>query len=48
MAAQDHSDDMDENNNLSHTGSDGSSAGDRLDSIGYKWSTCGENIAVGY
>ena len=47
-AAQIHSDDMNHQNDLNHTGSDGSSAGDRLDRIGYSWSTYGENIAAGY
>jgi len=48
MAAQKHSNDMNKHENLSHTGSDGSSPGDRLDAAGYLWSTYGENVAVGY
>ncbi len=43
-AAQEHSIDMALNNFFSHTGSDGSSAGDRLLAHGYKWSMWGENI----
>ena len=47
-AAKNHSDDMNKNSFFDHTGSDGSSAGDRLHEVGYKWSTYGENIAKGY
>lgn len=47
-AAQNHSDDMDAHNKLDHTGSNGSSAGDRITAVGYSWTTYGENIAVGY
>ncbi len=39
--------DMDDNDNLSHTGSDGSNPGDRLTEQGYDWSTWGEIIAFG-
>jgi uncharacterized protein YkwD len=39
---------MNSHNNLDHTGSDGSSAGDRLTTGGYYWTTYAENIAVGY
>lgn len=42
-----HSDDMVANNSFSHTGSDGTSAGDRATAAGYIWSTWGENIAAG-
>lgn len=42
-----HSDDMVANNFFSHTGSDGTSAGDRATAAGYVWSTWGENIAAG-
>lgn len=48
LAAQNHSDDMNEHDNLSHTGSDGSDPGDRLHTVGYEWSTYGENVAVGF
>ncbi len=47
-AAQNHSNDMDKHDKLDHTGSDGSSAGERINAVGYQWSTYGENIAVGY
>ncbi|MDQ7086231.1 MAG: CAP domain-containing protein [Sulfurovum sp.] len=43
-----HSDDMYRNDFFEHTGSDGSSAGDRLSRVGYNWQTYGENIALGY
>jgi len=48
MAAYLHSEDMALNNFFSHTGSDGSSAGQRISRQGYSWRTYGENIAVGY
>ncbi|WP_437344765.1 CAP domain-containing protein [Streptomyces tubercidicus] len=47
-AAQDHSQDMADHQNMSHTGSDGSSADERVTRAGYKWSTTGENVAHGY
>ncbi|MFI1538244.1 CAP domain-containing protein [Streptomyces anandii] len=47
-AAQAHSDDMAAHQNMSHTGSDGSSPGDRITSAGYTWSSYGENVAYGY
>ncbi|MEM8534333.1 MAG: S8 family serine peptidase [Chloroflexota bacterium] len=47
-AAQVHSDDMAENNRLSHTGSDGSTVGDRVSRTDYVWQTVGENIAWNY
>ncbi|MET8010117.1 CAP domain-containing protein [Streptomyces sp. NPDC005271] len=47
-AAQDHSEDMASHSNMSHTGSDGSSPGDRIERAGYSWSTYGENVAQGY
>ncbi|MCP4357833.1 MAG: CAP domain-containing protein [Chloroflexi bacterium] len=47
-AARDHSDDMAVNDFFSHTGSDNSSPGDRIDRQGYRWSRWGENIAAGY
>lgn len=43
-AARGHSTDMACNNFLSHTGSDGSSVGDRVLSQGYNWTWVGENI----
>ncbi|MBE0568364.1 MAG: CAP domain-containing protein [Deltaproteobacteria bacterium] len=48
MAAYLHSEDMALNDFFSHTGSDGSSAGERIARQGYPWRTYGENIAVGY
>jgi uncharacterized protein YkwD len=42
-----HSDDMAGANFFSHTGSDGSSAGQRISAAGYDWQTWGENIAAG-
>ena len=47
-AALDHSNDMYSNDYFSHTGLDGSSAGDRITAAGYKWRAYGENIARGY
>lgn len=47
-AARGHSQDMANNDFFSHTGSNGSSPGDRVDAQGYNWSTWGENIAAGY
>ncbi|MFJ9817380.1 CAP domain-containing protein [Streptomyces sp. NPDC101151] len=47
-AAQAHSKDMAAHQNMSHTGSDGSSPGDRITSAGYRWSSYGENVAYGY
>jgi uncharacterized protein YkwD len=47
MAAYLHSKDMVRKNILGHTGSDGSSAGQRISRQGYPWRTYGENIAVG-
>jgi uncharacterized protein YkwD len=46
--AQAHSEDMAAHSNMSHTGSDGSSPGDRITRAGYNWSTYGENVAYGY
>jgi len=48
MAAYLHSEDMVLNAFFSHTGSDGSSAGQRISRQGYPWRTYGENIAVGH
>jgi len=46
-AAHDHCVDMFTNKFFSHTGSDGSDVGTRLNRRGYKWKTCGENISSG-
>lgn len=47
-AALAHSNDMATNNFFSHTGSDGSSPGQRISRAGYSYYTYGENIAAGY
>ncbi|MAU01606.1 MAG: SCP-like extracellular [Anaerolineaceae bacterium] len=47
-AAQGHSEDMALNDFFSHTGSNGSSPGQRIAGQGYSYSTWGENIAAGY
>jgi uncharacterized protein YkwD len=47
-AAQDHSQDMADHQNMSHTGSDGSSMSDRLSRVGYAFRSAGENVAAGY
>ena len=47
-AAYNHSNDMYLNNYFSHTGLNGSSAGDRIKAAGYNWRAYGENIAKGY
>ncbi len=47
LAAQRHADDMARNGIFSHTGSNGSSAGDRVKQAGYKWCRIAENIAKG-
>ncbi|MEU6076693.1 CAP domain-containing protein [Micromonospora sp. NPDC047074] len=44
-AAQRHSQDQADHRNMSHTGSDGSNPGTRLDRVGYAWRTYGENVA---
>jgi uncharacterized protein YkwD len=47
-AAQDHTADMAAHRTMSHTGSDGSSPGDRITAAGYSWRSYGENVAYGY
>ncbi len=47
-AAYDHSSDMKSNDYFSHTGLNGSNAGQRITAAGYIWKTYGENIAKGY
>ncbi|WP_229399401.1 CAP domain-containing protein [Micromonospora okii] len=44
-AAQAHSQDQADNRKMSHTGSDGSDVGERLDRVGYAWRAYGENVA---
>ncbi len=46
-AATAHTVDMAENSFMGHSGSDGSSAGDRLRRAGYSYRTWGENVAQG-
>lgn len=47
-AALNHSKDMAAHSTMSHTGSDGSDAGERITRAGYSWMTYGENVAYGY
>ncbi len=47
-AADGHSHDMAAKNYFSHTSADGRTLADRVDAIGYAWSSLGENIAAGY
>eukprot|EP00775_Hariotina_reticulata_P007851 gene7851-8048_t len=46
-AAMAHSIDQAGRNTMTHTGSDGSDLGTRVTRAGYRWSTVGENVAVG-
>ncbi|WP_129311067.1 sigma-70 family RNA polymerase sigma factor [Streptomyces sp. L2] len=46
-AAQGHSDDMAARNFFDHTNPDGADPGQRITAAGYRWSTYGENIAMG-
>ena len=48
LAAQKHSRDQARMHLMTHTGSDGTSCGERLHREGYRWSTWGENVAMGY
>jgi uncharacterized protein YkwD len=48
QAALRQSNDMAENSFVSHTGSDGSSVGERLEDACYQWLAYGEIIAMGY
>ena len=47
QAADAHSRDMVANNSFSHTGANGSTAGERISAAGYNWNSYGENIAAG-
>lgn len=47
-AAQKHSDDQARMRSMTHTGSDGSSPGDRVSRAGYNWNGVAENVAYGY
>lgn len=44
-AAQRHSQDQADNKKMTHTGSNGSSLGDRVKAVGYQFGTAGENVA---
>jgi uncharacterized protein YkwD len=46
-AAEKHSQDQADMGKMTHTGSDGSSVGQRVTRAGYKWSKVGENVASG-
>lgn len=46
-ASLNHSRDMAKHDFLSHTGSKGSSAGERVKKVGYAWKSVGENISAG-
>jgi uncharacterized protein YkwD len=49
VAAQAHSEDQSAHQAMSHTGSDGSTAWERLNRAGYLgWTRAGENVAYGY
>ena len=48
QSAQGHSNDMANNDFFSHTGSDGSTVGDRITTSGYPHRPAGENVAAGY
>ena len=48
QAAQLHSQDQAARKTMSHVGSDGSRAGDRITRAGYAWRSWGENVAAGY
>ena len=47
-AALAHSEDMADNNYFGHTGSDGSTLGDRANAAGFTTFPIGENVAAGY
>ncbi len=46
-AAQEHSQDQADMGRMTHTGSDGSSVGQRVTAAGYTWRKVGENVASG-
>lgn len=47
QAAQAHSNDQAAHQRMSHTGSNGSTMADRVDTTGYSWSRIAENVAAG-
>lgn len=46
-AAEAHSVEQAQRNKMTHTGADGSNAGQRISRLGYSWSTWAENVAAG-
>ena len=48
LAAQRHSEDQAQSRRMSHTGSDGSTVAQRIDSVGFAWRSAAENVAYGY
>ncbi|MEQ1698862.1 MAG: CAP domain-containing protein [Ilumatobacteraceae bacterium] len=46
-AAEGHSTDQAKRKKMTHTGSNGSNAGQRITAAGYAWNTWGENVAAG-
>ena len=48
MAAENHSEDMALKDFFDHVGLDGSDVADRISTVGYDYSTAGENIGAGY
>ena len=48
VAAQRHANDMARRNRMTHVGSDGSNAGQRITRAGFRWSSWAENLASGY
>ncbi|MGL6342754.1 MAG: CAP domain-containing protein [Waterburya sp.] len=48
QAADLHTQDQANMDKMTHTGSDGSSMGTRIQDAGYQYSTAGENVAAGY
>lgn len=48
LAAQGHADEMAARRQMTHSGSDGSDAGDRLLAVGFAWSGWAENVGAGF
>lgn len=48
LAAQRHSEDQAAHGTMSHTGSDGSDMGQRIERAGFPWRRAAENVAYGY
>lgn len=47
IAAQRHANEMASRNRMTHTGANGSTAGQRITAAGFRWTSYGENVAVG-